>query len=1344
MKITKKENDEQKPMETKAVAQQSEPEEPKEERNHSNHQNSVAWNILDAYFSENPNALVAPHLESFNHFSLQDIKSTLEKQNPIAFEDEQGNICHLYLGGKNGEKVAFGKPVIYENNEASYMYPNDARLCNMTYCSLVHVDVEMEILLKKDEKKREEDKTNNDSVIILDKLLLCKLPIMVNSKLCVLHGLNEEVRVQMGELRNDIGGYFIMNGIEKYLPLQENWCNHEIVSLNKYETFVKTGRDTKITLLLNKDSGEISISVPFLEKYYVVEANDEEAERKTQNIPLFVLFRALGIESDKDIVDSCLLHGYKHLEDLLIPSVHDASRIFSQKSALDYLALFTESKATEEAYDFLCEHLFPHMGSTNFQEKAMFLGYAVFQLLCVNQGFSPCDKTEQLMKKQIVTPGIQLKDVFGNLYKQQVESILNQMDTIFHTYRGDCDKEDPFSFIMQTYIKDFFKEKIVDEGMLCYLNQNTTSLERNNWYDYISKLRSVEDYTCDNIHLSGSSFGYYDPLSPTKQLSLGCFVSNECQTSSILKWLLENTTMDAIQRNKKKSKIFINGAWVGCVDNGLQIVNAMLLLRRNGIFPFSTSIFFKYRENEVRINTEAGRLLRPLYFMYKQKPSFDFFDKENEITWEKAVAGRREKHKDAKFSVHSGKVYSADKLYPDQTASLLFNHQCYLDFVCPMEENTSLLIANSETDLNKSNFYTHLELDASLLLSCNTSLAPFVEHGTPNCFKEASNFLNKSSTTFQRQNTERKANLLHYGQIPLVTSRYLKLLNKTQQPYGENVVVAVMNLDGYNAAEGIVVNEASTQRGLFYSSLYETVDSLVDGDTGEEFCNPLLRNTKNICGQASYLYLEENGFPKEGSVWQRSTVAVIGKTREGFDCSSIYHNSSNNLKYVDKVFLSKDQDSLSLGKVVVREEDKLKAGCVLGSRIGTKSAVCLLVPEKDLPFDAFGNHPDIIVSPEVLLSRNGVSQLMEILYGQVASIYGTFMDATAFQMKGSNLSFFGSLLLKQGMHCNGNRVMYSGVTGEILNASIFMGPSFYTKLRELVNSSQEHAAENEMFNSLASLGMQSTIQDFLNSETIYLAICNKTGTIAVYNEARNIFYSLNLDGPISFYTKPNGEMNVKNVSRYGKSFSIVKVPKQFKDLIQQLQVCGIQLRVITEKTMDQLFNMSFSHNIHKLLNAPNEKTSDIVIQSFIKKMKLALTNSKIIDVQEEEGEDGEKASPEEELQKPISLEDEEKKENEQLKIVLNPEVVMEESGEKDKKQDELFISTPMIKKVVNESITSDNILKVENETTDKKEDGEKKEEVSNDSSSSKKSVSFDLKPQESSTSESSSVRKISF
>lgn len=1362
MKITKKGNNNKEAEEAtdEKIERKEEKQDQKEERIHSNNQNSVSWNILDVFFRENPNALVAPHVESFNQFSLEDIKTTLQKQNPIVFEDDQENICHLYLGGKNGDKVLFGKPVIYENNEASYMYPNDARLCNMTYCSLVHVDVEMEILLKKDEKKREEDKKNgkenNESLLVMDKLLLCKLPIMVNSKLCVLHGLNEEVRFQMGELRNDMGGYFIINGVEKYLPLQENWANNEIISLDKNETFVKTSRDSKVILYLNKESGEISVSVPFLERYIVVDTDEdssEQVERKPQNIPLFVLFRALGVESDKDIVDSCFLHGYKHLEDLLIPSVHDASRIFSQKSALDYLAFFTESKTVEEAYDILCEHLFPHMGKTNLEEKAMFLGYVVYQMLCVNQGFSPCDQTNQLMKKQIETPGTQLREVFQNLYKQQVDSILDQMDTIFHTYRGDCDKEDPFSFIMQTYIKDFFKEKIVDEGLECFIKQNSISLERNNWYDYISKLRSVEDLTCDQPILSGSSFGYYDPLSSKKQLSLGCFVSNESKKLSIVKWLRENTTIDSIERNKNKSKIFVNGAWVGCVVNGLQIVNAMVLLRRNGVFPYSTSIYFKYRENEVRINTESGRFLRPLYFIYKGKPSFDFFDKENEMTWEKAVAGRREKHKDAKFSLSSGKVYSVDKLYPDQAAKRLFDYQGYLDFVCPMEENTSLLIANSETDLNKSKFYTHVELDASLMLSSNTSLAPFVEHGTPDCFKEASSLLNNSATTFQRQNTERKANVLHYGQIPLVTSRYLKLLNKTQQPYGENVVIAVMNLDGYNAAQGIVVNEASVQRGLFYCSLYETVDSILDVDKGEEFVNPLLKNTRNISGQCSYLYLEENGFPKEGAVWQRPSVAVIGKTREGCDFSSIYHNTSNNLKYVDKVFLTKNQDSLPLGKVIVREDDRLRAGCVLGSRIGTKSCVCLLVPEKDLPFDAFGNHPDIIVSPEVFLSKNGVSQLMEILYGQVASIYGTFMDSTAFQMRGSNLSFFGSLLVKQGMQCNGNRVMCSGLSGEMLNASIFMGPSFYTKWREcVVNNTKD---EEELIDSLATLGMQSTIQDFLSSESMYLAVCNKTGTIAVYNEARNIFYSLDLDGPIGFYTKPNGEMNVKNVSRYGKSFSIVKVPKEFKDLIQELQVCGIQLRVITEKNIDQLFNMSFSHNIHRLLNAPNDKTSDIVIQSFIKKMKLALTNSKIIDVHEEEdeGEKDKKDNLEEELKKPISLEDEEQKEKEEVKIVVNPEVVIEpeesktESGEKEKKQDELFISTPLIKKVVNESITSDNILKVEGEL-EKKEDGEKKEESSSGDTS-KKSVSFDLKPQESSSSSSSdssssSVKKISF
>jgi DNA-directed RNA polymerase II subunit RPB2 len=106
----------------------------------------------------------------------------------------------------------------------------------------------------------------------------------------------------------------------------------------------------------------------------------------------------------------------------------------------------------------------------------------------------------------------------------------------------------------------------------------------------------------------------------------------------------------------------------------------------------------------------------------------------------------------------------------------------------------------------------------------------------------------------------------------------------------------------------------------------------------------------------------------------------------------------------------------------------------------------------------------------------------------------------------------------------------------------------------------------------------------VRGDEYYMAVCNKTGTIAIYNPSQNIFLSPFSDGPVQFTTTVDGKMNVQTVSRFGRSFSIVRVPYSLKLLLQELQVMNVQMRIITEDNFDQLMNMSYSKNINQLMN----------------------------------------------------------------------------------------------------------------------------------------------------------------
>jgi hypothetical protein len=201
------------------------------------------------------------------------------------------------------------------------------------------------------------------------------------------------------------------------------------------------------------------------------------------------------------------------------------------------------------------------------------------------------------------------------------------------------------------------------------------------------------------------------------------------------------------------------------------------------------------------------------------------------------------------------------------------------------------------------------------------------------------------------------------------------------------------------------------------------------------------------------------------------------------------------------------------------------------------------------------------------------------------------------------------MLTRAGFHSSGKQLMYNGMTGNQIEADIYMGPTYYMRLKHMVKDKINYRARGPNTN-LTRQPVQGRANDgglrigemerdgvlahgmsyFLNESFMIrgdeyhnMAVCNKSGAISVYNKSKNLFFSLFADGPISFHTNPDGSQNVKNISKFGRSFSILRVPYALKLLIQELEVLNIQMRVITDDNVDQLMNMSYSNNITKLL-----------------------------------------------------------------------------------------------------------------------------------------------------------------
>jgi len=1112
---------------------------------------NISWKLIDKYFKDNPNNLVAHHLESYNDFFKNGIKRIFRENNPIRFieREEEGNEtgkrneCLLYLGGKDGTKIYYGKPVIYDDHNSHYMFPNDARLRNMTYGITVHYDVDVDFVYYNGDDRKEHTTT-------LQKIYLGRFPIMLQSDLCILNGMNKDVRFNMGECRNDSGGYFIIDGKEKVIISQEKFADNLLyIRTNKSddtyshsaeirsvsEDSSKPIRTTAVKIVAPSPSlsnNQIVVSVPNVKK----------------PVPLFILMRALGVISDKDIIQTCLLtnlddeieNNKNPYIDLFIPCVHDANKIFNQQNALEFIAELTKRGTVSSVIEILSDYFLPHIGEVNFLEKAYFVGYMVNRLLKVyTKEEKPTDR-DNFRFKRVELTGSLLYDLFREYYLIQKKDITRKIDEEYYYHKGEYKEDDTLSrkekkqfkmkdktkgekgndenkykdnFIglIEANFKTFFKDRIVEQGFRKAFKGNWGSeahtkrlgavqdLNRLSWNTFISHLRKINlplDSSAKVVGprlLNSSQWGFIDPIDTPdggniglhKHMAISTYITSGSSGSPIIKWLRLNTPMRILlecspEQLGSSSKIFVNGIWVGVIDTPIEIVKLLKLYRRNGIIPVYTSISFNYQHNEVYIYTDAGRLSRPIYyiddkvFSYDRKEVKELLDR-GEITWEQIVSGFMKKS-DENFKTKNNKIYDLMELYKDingndkgEIFKKLEKYKSVVDYVDTSEEETALIATNVD-DLQKSKWYTHLEIDPSLILGVMGNMIIYPENNpvTRNSFScgQSKQAVSVYHTNYQMR-IDKMGVILNYGQTPLIKSRYLEYVNNEEQPYGVNAIVAIMCYTGYNVEDAILINEGAIQRGIFRTTYYSSYEAREESSKVTSMTNSRFANIEknNVIGKKQgydYSFLDDHGLVKENTE-MNDKIVVIGKINSSLMNKDVWSDDSvktkkGQLGFVDKSFITLGEEGFNVAKVRIREERLPAIGDKMASRAGQKGTLGLIIPEDDMPFTEDGIRPDLIINPHAIPSRMTIGQIVESLFGKVCTSYGGYGDCTAFQVKGSNYSTYGPLLVKAGFHSSGNQILYNGMTGNQLSADIYMGPTYYMRLKHMVKDKINYRA----------------------------------------------------------------------------------------------------------------------------------------------------------------------------------------------------------------------------------------------------------------------------------------------
>ena len=1001
------------------------------------------------------------------------------------------------------DNIFISSPIEYNDGESTYMYPNIARLKGYTYASSILCNIGVRFI---------DNEKNTVTIKNFEKINIGTIPIMIKSKLCILNGLDDIRLNELGECPYDQGGYFIIKGKEKVFLSQEKKINN-ILYINSTSDELKpiqcvlkststegyqSSRNN--TIVLNKTSIDIdSISGITKRDIYRITVRIlgfGESSSKTWDVPLFILFRSLGATTDKEILSYIIYENDEEslrikLFDLIVSSIKDSNMIYDQKSSFKLLSLYTKGKEPINVIEVLKNNFLPNYETNS--EKCYLLGYAVRKLLMTHLKILPETERDSYALKRIDLAGSLLLELYRELWgkfkkdtslKIDREHLLNfkeYNEDITNIINTNNSKKIFNASSMETIVKSFgavFGTKLSGkQGIVQDLNRNvmlgTLSHVRRLSYPLPSGSKSLGPRKLHN-----SQWGFVCPTeSPDggnvgiiNHLSIMTSISFNVSENNIYESLLDQGLIDIkslITKDLEDSvKVFINGKWIGIHRKPDYLYKIMRLLKLNSIIHIYTSISWDILTNEFHLFTDSGRLLRPLLVLKKVGPG-----KTNELidgnydcasNWNKLIRGSHMYKKYPDLSIYDERYFKEElddiKLkYPDYI-QYLEDNQSQIEYIDSIE-SLNFFISKDIYSIDKD--YTHSEIHSSLILSAVALNIPFPEHSQypRNVFscqqtKQAVGIYSSAYNT----RFDTFGYILNYPQNPLVTTRYKKYTDVDKLPYGINTIVAIASYSGYNQEDAVILNKSSIERGMFQNLYYRSYEDSeeIDGMNNQIlFGNPSYKQNISKDSTINYDKLDENGFIREGEYVDVNDAImakyVVDKNSKN---DSIIKIIPKCIKFgtsgiVDKVIIYKNKDNLRTCKVRIRKNKIPEIGDKFSSRPGQKGVCGMVLEQHEMPFTKDGIVPDIIVNPHAIPSRMTINQLLEVVLGKSSCLGGFLGDATPFQ--NNDVRDYAKLMEKYGYEEWGNEVMYNGMTGDQMKTNIFIGPTYYQRLKMIVS-----------------------------------------------------------------------------------------------------------------------------------------------------------------------------------------------------------------------------------------------------------------------------------------------------
>ena len=711
------------------------------------------YTIIKSYFEgKHLERLVRHQIESYNHFINHQIQKTIEMFNPVIVRSENDYVeehkkymleVYIYF-----ENFKLYPPQIHENNGATkLMLPQEAKLRNFTYASTMTVDIRIDYLIRNTECM-DMPRTIQK---FLPKINIGKMPIMLKSSICVLTQNSHIHPIHTGECHMDCGGYFIIKGSEKTVLGQERAAENRVYCFDgknttKWNWFaeIKSIPDNKCIspkqiemMIASKNNGfghGIYISIP----------------RMKAPIELFVLFRALGVLSDKDICQYILLDiedsQYATLLSCLQASIIDANKYMTQEDALrhvtaqaTYMPMNMDKetgaqKKREFTQEVLDNDLFPHCKTK--QQKLYLIGYMANRLLQTSLGWIPISDRDSYINKRIELTGTLLNNLFRNYFNKLVKEMQKQI--VREINNGSWRSTENYDNIINiTNIYKIMKSTTIENGINRALATGDFSIKQSNsskvgvaqvlnrltYVSSLSHLRRINtplEKSGELIaprKLHNTTWGFLCPAETPEGQSIGVVknisylghITIPTNSNSLYEYVkpfivaVDDVTSPSVLN--KKVKVFINGCWAGITDQPMDLYNDMKEKKYSGIINIYTSIVFDINNKEIRVCNDGGRLTRPVLRVKNNKALID-----------NSIIERLEKR---------------ELSWND----LLVN--CYLgesviEYIDPEEQNYAMIAMQAKDSLLQDpsiHFnYTHCEIHPSTIFGVLASCIPFPEH----------------------------------------------------------------------------------------------------------------------------------------------------------------------------------------------------------------------------------------------------------------------------------------------------------------------------------------------------------------------------------------------------------------------------------------------------------------------------------------------------------------------------------------------------------------------------------------------------------------------------------------